>query len=321
MRFCLASLLFSAFLATACAADDCLPLPDEAPCSKRVICRAFDAVRNAFRKRAEATRSVDWSESTAPVYSTDPNVRSFLPRPHRDYSGLKIAGVNTNAELMAAESLTGVSFRDLDLRAKSGGDGGHVLSAHFKKPQTDKERAWKAAWGQWGTPARLAGFLEEGQDLKQVLIADNSWVLGRGLSHQQIAEPILRGMHALESANRANKVDVLRGVLGKRGRFAKPVVFKFGGKRYRIAASPTAGTMYFDGPRSGWIRIGTQGSFFNDGLYSGYHYQITDLSKSRTISGDALTPHLIYRYGFYQGGKYRQEPKAIVVFFNLRPRN
>jgi len=34
---------------------------------------------------------------------------------------------------------------------------------------------------------------------------------------------------------------------------------------------------------------------------------------------DALTPHMVYRYGFYQGGKYRTDPKRIIEFFGIRP--
>lgn len=111
-------------LASARAADDCLLLPDDTPCSTRVSCSLISRLAGWFRRRPDPLKPASWTDSKAPVYSTDPNVRSFLPKAHRDSGGFLIAGVNSNDEIARASSLTGVSFEDLNLRAYSpNGDG------------------------------------------------------------------------------------------------------------------------------------------------------------------------------------------------------
>jgi len=73
---------------------------------------------------------------------------------------------------------------------------------------------------------------------------------------------------------------------------------------------------------SGWTGRGVQGSFFNDELFSNNVYVIEKVApapgEQKSFAIDGLTPHLIHRYGFYQGGEYRQGPDAIAKFFGIK---
>ena len=163
------------------------------------------------------------------------------------------------------------------------------------------------------------GFLNAGQKLRPLLVQDNNFVLSRGLTHQDIAKPILQIMKTIEAAPEN---------LSRRDN-----PFSFGGskdpiqdfyaeinhKRFRVRPLQPGG--YYAGTggsyRSGAVGFGLQGSPFGDNLFANYELEFENVSTGEKLHMDALTPHFIYKYGFYQGSIYRISPEILIRFFWL----
>jgi hypothetical protein len=178
--------------------------------------------------------------------------------------------------------------------------------------------------------------LKESQEaLRNLLLSDNQAVRNLGLSHQSIAQPLLEGIQSTltDSEDRPRKT--------KSGKTASD--FEFMGVNYRItqelmgglvdfiqSSTPLSPEEFAEKKRkqgippgnlgnSGWTGRGVQGSFFNDEIFSDHVYKFERLDSEGkvvdTLTIDGMTPHLIYRYGFYQGGDYRTPPEKIAKFF------
>ncbi len=129
-----------------------------------------------------------------------------------------------------------------------------------------------------------AGFLGEREKFEDVLAADHKHVTeDLKLTHQALAEPLLKMMAAHY--------------------FGFPDEFTYMGYRYKWS-------------EVGWM--GSQFSPFNDGTSASHDITLTNLDSGATLTFSALVPHMIYRYGFYEGKgtSYRVEPDAIL---NLLP--
>lgn len=232
-----------------------------------------------------------------------------------------VAGVNCEEMLMRIPTITGVSIEKLTQRARPGN----------AEPDTDP--AWQGVNNR-GQRSSFDGFLKAGQSLREVILKDNAVVRDVWLTHQAVATPMLATMEQMmEMVEQAKDWDPDGGF-----------EFVWEGTKYNVKES-TLGLLYFTGLkyddnmkkisevelpqtrsaarkksksyRTGWTGAGIQGSFFNDELYSSCSLTFTDENGHRFVV-DCLTPHLIYRYGFYQGGPYRKEPDDIIRFFKLK---
>lgn len=220
----------------------------------------------------------------------------------KDKSGaFLISGVNSSETIKNVTHLTGVDIASLTLRAKP-----HDFNN--KNPTY-----WLGVFKPFARQSK-DGFILQQQDLRQVLLFDNQKVLAMGTNHQKISEPLLIAIETFET-----QYSKVQG----------PVPFSYQGKNYfiegrimgigRLWAVSQQGSQWDRQPKdqfkSGWVGDGIQGSFFNDDLFGNWEYRIRDASGTKEILGDALTPYLIHRYGFYQSGKYRMDPDKIVAFF------
>lgn len=262
--------------------------------------------------------------STGPyqVYSTSASVQDFFPAPHRDADGFNIGGLNTNEEISQMVGITGASFEVLDRRARPSCWAAEEMA--FLDRKATPPQSELALWE--GLPNRIprrsdVGWIKSEQSVKQILLDDNATVLGLGLTHQTIASPMLVGMKAFqeEFAKRENEPSFRKAL---NSFFAVP--FPYRGETYEISGESMASLMALVGlpPRSGWgvkVSADGKGSIFNDQIYANWHFKIRRMRDEKELQGDALTPHLIYRYGFYQGGRYRLEPRTIAQFFGLLP--
>jgi hypothetical protein len=179
------------------------------------------------------------------------------------------------------------------------------------------------------------GFILENTGLKELLLEDNRSVRAMGLSHQQVAEPLIQAIDAFQES-------WLRGDPVESG-----VEFTIDGQVYTVrgqgmmdsslagltASSKSKKDSNFQPYwkektaeerktghycRSGWLGSGLQGTPFNDDLYTDLVIQITNPNGQKLVV-DGITPHMAYRYGFYQGNpSYRTEPKKIAEFFGLK---
>jgi len=136
-------------------------------------------------------------------------------------------------------------------------------------------------------PGRLSrlGFLGKGEKLLDVLAADNRYIVeGKGLTHQEIA----KHLHIL-------------GALGLKlkaiGRKSMPFVYE--GKRFQVEMLVTRGF---------------QESPFQDDTKSGSVATLDNLDNGKQVRYALLVPHMIERYGFYEGKgtPYRVEPRKIL---------
>lgn len=213
-----------------------------------------------------------------------------------------VAGVNSDVVLKNIQTISGVSLEDLEKRMYGTGK---------KETGSSTEGSFKDIPHWSGANNRVMrhsgpGFLVKPQKLRDLLREDNKWVLDRKLTHQKVAEPLLHAVEAVEKAQAAAKLS-------------------FRGKSYSITPTHMEGQYHLssigkkdprDELRSGWIGYGTQGSSFNDDLFANWYFTLKN-DNGKTLTVDALTANLIFRYGFYQGGPFRVAPKDIIDFFDL----
>jgi hypothetical protein len=140
----------------------------------------------------------------------------------------------------------------------------------------------------------MAGFLGRDEKLLDVLAADNKYVVEElGLTHQELA----RHLHVL-------------GAIGfwQVGRKETARPFLYHGRRFKVEVDST---------------FGFQPSPFNDGTKSGSNATLFNLDNGKKLRYALLVPHLIERYGFYEGKgtPYRVEPSAVVAALDfLKPK-
>ena len=233
-----------------------------------------------------------------------------------------VAGVNCDRTLKAVPTITGVEVDILSQRGRPGNGA----------PESDP--AWNGINNR-AHRSSIDGFLKVGQPIRDVLLKDNATVRAAGLTHQQVASPALATMEEVaELVEQGKDWDPDSGF-----------EMAISGTQYRVKVN-NLGTVYFPGLRyddnmnrvrdedmprvraaarkkaksyrTGWTGAGIQGSPFQDELYSSCSLTFSR-PDGKQLTVDCLTPHLIYRYGFYQGGPYRQEPEALIHFFNLKP--
>jgi len=180
-----------------------------------------------------------------------------------DGSGFVIGGRNTTDKIVSLNVINSLSIQQLEALMRPGVYGGGRRDSHGISD---------------------AGFLGEDESLLQVMAMDNNFVLSRGLTHQQIASPLLYAMNFYEKG------------------FGNS--FLFNNVEYKIDA-----TSY----------RGSQESPFYDGTYSDTNFWVTNTQTGKTIGFSGLIPEMIQRYGFYEGRgtSYRLEPQDIIELFAL----
>ncbi|MDO8626150.1 MAG: hypothetical protein Q7K39_01680 [Candidatus Magasanikbacteria bacterium] len=130
------------------------------------------------------------------------------------------------------------------------------------------------------------GFLGEKESLIEVLADDNDEIGAYGMTHQKVGRLLFDLMEA--AGHGTTEFACL------------------GNKIVHVAAG---------------FPNGVQDSPFGDGvMVNAGALKFTNQTTGRTLSFDRLLPHLIYRYGFYEGHstQYRLEPKTIMDFFGIK---
>jgi hypothetical protein len=139
-----------------------------------------------------------------------------------------------------------------------------------------------------GAKAR-AGFLGDKEKLLDVLVEDNRTVVDKlGRSHTELALPLLiLGTYAQEKATK------------------EPIEFVYRGHRFQARAE---------------IAKARIESPFEDDLSTNVSVTLWNLDNGKSLTYSMMVPHLIERYGFYEGHgtSYRVEPSDIVDVLELR---
>ena len=173
-----------------------------------------------------------------------------------------IGGVNTNAAIDRLSEITGLPIARIEARARP----------------TQKTASTVGPDGFGGS---ITGFISLDENFKEVLKRDNTAVLSMGLTHQQLAAPLLR---AINTSN-GNQQFMVNGKM-----------FSVGYQGY----------------------LSYQESLFNDGLRAQGDFTVTDDETGRSIKFSLLVPHYINAYGFYEGNvPNRIEPQSIIDLFGL----
>ena len=123
------------------------------------------------------------------------------------------------------------------------------------------------------------------------MAADNDFVIGKGLSHAELAIPLLQicGYANAES---------------KRTKQWDSSEIDYAGIRWRVDFERYKGFQY---------------SPFNENTKTNIDYKLTNLSSGKTLQFSGLVPIMIERYGFYEGRgtPYRVEPSDIIAVLGL----
>ncbi|OQW46849.1 MAG: hypothetical protein A4S09_02780 [Proteobacteria bacterium SG_bin7] len=168
-----------------------------------------------------------------------------------------------------------------------------------------------------------SGFLGKSEKLLPLLEKDDAIVKQLGLTHQDLAIPILKIRALLERFANQMLVDpyaatyralILELINQAKPKEAKKVYdsfydlayldFRFYSRKFRASILRTRGTQY---------------SPFGDGVENSSQFIITNLENGKSLVGGFLVADLIERYGFYEGMKsgYRLDPRQILSVFDF----
>lgn len=127
------------------------------------------------------------------------------------------------------------------------------------------------------------GFLGKDESLLGILALDNKFVVDQqGLSHQDLARPLL-----------------ILGAIAQKHAVEQPLEILYHGKRFRLQAQVFRGFVQ---------------SPFNDGTKANCEASVLNVDSGKRVAYSLLVPHMIERYGFYegQGTRYRVPPQTIL---------
>lgn len=230
-----------------------------------------------------------------------------------------IGGVNSEQTLKKITQITGLPLEELESRMYGSGNKGMGIYIKDFDNFLHNNPTWKKT-SYCLQRNSSTGFLAKSQKLRDVLIKDNRTVLSSGLTHQKVAAPLIQAIKQFEENQnnfviKAKKEKALPKVIlnGKEYLILPQYMVSIDAHPFSIEGFITDKPEY----RSGWVGFGIQGSSFNDELFANWAFTLVDPKTKKRLAIDALTPHLIHRYGFYQGGPYRVAPEEIINFFGL----
>jgi hypothetical protein len=134
------------------------------------------------------------------------------------------------------------------------------------------------------------GFLGPDERLLNVLATDNRYVVDElGLTHQELA----KHLH----------------VLARIGSMFTNQEFLYHGRRFKVTGMDR-------------FSAGYQLSAFHDGTKANQEATVHNLDNGKKIAYSLLVPHMIERYGFYEGKgtPYRVDPATVVEVFDFLKR-
>jgi hypothetical protein len=136
-----------------------------------------------------------------------------------------------------------------------------------------------------------AGFLGKDESLLEVLATDNEFVVEKlGLTHQELAKHLhIVGAIAAKHAKTADN---------------EGFTFRYHGRRYNVKYVAFRGVVH---------------SPFHDGTKTNVEATVTNLSSGAKLPYSLLVPHMIERYGFYEGHgtRFRVDPRAVTMVFDF----
>jgi hypothetical protein len=205
-------------------------------------------------------------------------------------SRFRVGGINTQQAIEAALQVGGTGFAELSERMQPS-------SSHLKRD--DEWRDYSAV-----------GFLKRGGGLKAQLLADNALVLGQGSSDMCCgsgSSPAAAGKGKLAMMPLAPSHQALVGPLLKATRLHRAASCRLGVWVLALRFRHRGGRFVLLHEHAS----GCQQSPFMDGTSSGQHFCLVNEGTGARVGFEGLAPVMAFRYGFYQGGRYRLDPAAV----------
>ncbi len=192
----------------------------------------------------------------------------------RESNGFIVGRKNTNGVIGSLDELVGFSVEQLERRM-------------YPDNQTF---AYAEVSGYLGSNPEFGGFLKEGEKLIPRLVVDNDCVLSLGLSHQDVAKPLLYIYNLMHRT----------GTLELR--------FIYEGRKYE-----TAGNFW---------PIGQMSPFSNKLVVPAGDVTVKNVADERIFKFSTIHPFMIHGFGFYEGDvRYRIEPQDVINFFGITATN
>lgn len=187
--------------------------------------------------------------------------------PVEDKGGLTIAGDNDSESIRKLTSINEIPISQIE---------------ELMRPGNKDERSAKS------------GFLGREENLVELLVADNDLVHSHGLTHRDLAIPLLQ----LFGKARQNRIESPPGTSRYISEFAHA------GTNWSVSILVTNGFQY---------------SPFNDGTRASADFVITNLDNGKSLRVAELVPIMIERYGFYEGHGtvYRVSPEKIIELLGI----
>jgi hypothetical protein len=177
-----------------------------------------------------------------------------------------IGGVNRTEAIRSITHLTGLPISELERR----------MLPDMRDMNTIKKGDYYGS---------TDGFRLYSESLLDILSTDNDYVSRRGLTHQDVARPMLQLMYAFIKDGKGHRL-----------------AFDLNGKKF--VAEMKGFPMWQDSP-------------FNDGIsVPGMNIYVENRQSHSRFGFALLNPILIARFGFYEGKiEYRVEPEKAIDFF------
>ncbi len=150
-----------------------------------------------------------------------------------------------------------------------------------------------------GAPSDVAstkGFLGKEEKLLEVLAMDNRYVVDDlGLTHPELA----KHLRIVGAVGLKHLVDS-----GKAGKPSVAKEFTYHGRKFKVTVA---------------VALGYQLSPFKDGTQTNNNAVVYNLTNGKKLGYSLLVPHMIERYGFYEGKgtPYRVEPREVLEVFDF----
>lgn len=174
--------------------------------------------------------------------------------PRRDKSSpFLVGGSNTTETILGLKSLNGIAIESLERQMRPGAPG---------------------------DAGSNAGFLGRSERLLEIMAADNRFVQNLGLTHQELARPLLLLGYYARKNHRGSEITL-------------------GGLTFTVRAKVYTSPQY---------------SPFHDGTAEGTDVTIINKKTGYGLTYSLLVPLMIERYGFYEGKgtSYRVDPRMII---------
>lgn len=203
-------------------------------------------------------------------------------------TGFNVGGVNSTDAIRELTSLNGIPIEDLEKQMRPGAPPDIY----------DSNASWPPDYGSH------AGFLGDDEGLLEVLAADNASVVDElKLTHQELARPLLLIGYYAQHVNA--EYDLHAQSVNEDSFPGAPMLgVRYGGCRLKIGVLSWGGTQW---------------SPFRDETFTYSDVWAQNVRTGKTLRYSLLVPHMIERYGFYEGHgtSYRVDPRDIIELLEL----